>query len=153
MLIYGMCLSFSGDPVAGLEVIAVGERGDPLLNDRTGSWLRGMAYYSERRYQDAIMALREMPDPLRSAALKALAEKWPDEATRTLFAERAVQDEDGIPRRAALKALADKWPDEATRALLAERAVQPRFFNLTKTAVFLYFLIIIGSPYPAALTT
>ena len=60
----------------------------------------------------------------RSAALKVLAENWLDETTRTLLAERAVQDENAVPRRAALQALAEKWPDETTHALLAKRAVQ-----------------------------
>ena len=60
----------------------------------------------------------------RRAALQALAEKWPDEATRALLAQRAVQDDNHDPRSAALQALAEKWPDEATRALLAQRAVQ-----------------------------
>ena len=63
MLLYGMCLSFSGDHDAGLDVIAAGERGDPLRSDRTAPWLRGMAYHSMRRYQDAVTAFREMPDP------------------------------------------------------------------------------------------
>jgi hypothetical protein len=60
----------------------------------------------------------------RSAALQALAEKWPDETTRELLAQRAVQDDDEDIRRAALQALAEKWPDETTRELLAQRAVQ-----------------------------
>ncbi len=63
MLFYGMCLSFSGDHDAGLEIIATAERGDPLRSDRWGAWLRGMAHYSVRRYQVALMALREIPDP------------------------------------------------------------------------------------------
>ncbi len=54
--------------------------------------------------------------------LKALAEKWPDETTRTLIAERAVQDEDFETRRSAIRALAEKWPDETTDTLIAERA-------------------------------
>jgi hypothetical protein len=51
-----------------------------------------------------------------------MAAKWPDETTRKLLAERAVQDENEYPRGAALEALAEKWPDEATRKLLRERA-------------------------------
>ncbi len=61
---------------------------------------------------------------VRWGAVEALAEKWPDEATRALLAQRVVQDDNFAPRRAALQALAEKWPDEATRALLAQRAVQ-----------------------------
>ena len=60
----------------------------------------------------------------RSAAIQALAEKWPDEATRALLEQRAVQDDARVSRSAAIEALAEKWPDEATRALLAQRAVQ-----------------------------
>ena len=41
-----------------------------------------------------------------------MAEKWPDEATRDLLAQRAVQDDHEDPRSAALQALAEKWPDE-----------------------------------------
>lgn len=61
---------------------------------------------------------------VRWGAIEALAEKWPDETTRTFLAERAFQDADESPRIAALRALVDKWPDETTRKLLAERAVQ-----------------------------
>jgi len=63
---------------------------------------------------------------IRRAALQALAEKWPDESTRELLAQRAVHDDHQYPRSAALQALAEKWPDETTRALLAQRAVQDK---------------------------
>jgi hypothetical protein len=59
-----------------------------------------------------------------ASALWFLARTWPDEATRALLAQRAVEDNRPEPRRAALRALARTWPDEATRALLAQRAVQ-----------------------------
>jgi hypothetical protein len=55
-----------------------------------------------------------------------LAEKWPDETTRDLLAQRAVQDANEYPRRAALQALAEKWPDQTTRDLLAQRAVEDK---------------------------
>ena len=55
-----------------------------------------------------------------------MAEKWPDQTTRDLLAQRAVQDKDGSPRSAALEALAEKWPDQTTRDLLAQRAVQEK---------------------------
>jgi hypothetical protein len=70
------------------------------------------------------MALSAKRLTLRAGACTALARNWPDETTRALLAERAVQDQADWPRRAALQALAEKWPDEATRALLAERAMQ-----------------------------
>ncbi len=60
----------------------------------------------------------------RGAALGALAEKWPDQTTRELLAQRAVQDEDRYPRGAALQALAEQWPDQTTRELLEQRAVE-----------------------------
>jgi len=63
---------------------------------------------------------------VRWGAIEALAEKWPDETTRKLLEERALQDERGRPRHAALEALAEKWPDETTRKLLEERAVQDK---------------------------
>jgi hypothetical protein len=53
-----------------------------------------------------------------------LAEKWPDEATRSLLTQRAVEDEGSDTRGAALQALAKQWPDEATRSLLTQRAVE-----------------------------
>ncbi len=68
--------------------------------------------------------VKSMQYMVRWGAIETLAEKWPDETTRKLLAERAVQDKGGGPRRAALGALAEKWPDETTRTLLAERAVQ-----------------------------
>ena len=60
----------------------------------------------------------------RNAALQVLAEKWPDETTRELLAQRAVKDDNEYPRSAALQALAENWPDETTRELLAQRAVK-----------------------------
>ena len=61
----------------------------------------------------------------RIAALEALAEKWPDETTRRMLAERAVNDEDFQLRRAALGALAKNWQDETTRKLLTESVGDP----------------------------
>ncbi len=69
-----------------------------------------------------LIATGKGDDILKPPALLALSEKWPDETTRKLLEERAVQDEDGYSRLAALQALAEKWPDEVTRELLAERA-------------------------------
>ena len=62
----------------------------------------------------------------RSAALQALAQKWPDQTTRDLLAQRAVQDDNQSTRSAALQALAEKWPDQSTRNLLAQRAVRDK---------------------------
>jgi len=57
-------------------------------------------------------------------ALRILAETWPDQATRELLTQRAVQDEDTRSRSAALEALAKTWPDQATRELLTQRACE-----------------------------
>ena len=91
-------------------------------------WPYLIAYVSANR--KAVWALAQTTEGTadgiyyRRAAYEVLADKWPDETTRTLLAERAVQDRDQEPRRAALRALAGKWPDETTRKLLTERAVQ-----------------------------
>ncbi len=61
--------------------------------------------WSERAVQDDHFAPRR-------TALQALAEKWPDDATRALLVERAVQDDNYDPRSAAIQALAEKWPDD-----------------------------------------
>ncbi len=111
--------------------------------DRTVAWLQTRASFGGR----TIDALARLPESFRTRiddetirsmisscavhgnsvertrALQALAQKWPDETTRKLLAERAVQDEDAFARGAALGALAEKWPDETTRKLLAERAI------------------------------
>ncbi len=60
----------------------------------------------------------------RLGAVRALAEKWPDETTRTLLGECAREDKSKVVRLTALKTLTEKWPDETTRRLLEERAVQ-----------------------------
>ena len=52
--------------------------------------------------------------------------QWPDQTTRDLLAQRAVQDDNEYTRSAALQALAAKWPDQTTRDLLAQRAVQDK---------------------------
>lgn len=49
---------------------------------------------------------------------------WPDEGTRSLLEERAVQDDEPSIRGFVIGALADQWPDERTRALLRQRAVK-----------------------------
>jgi GTPase SAR1 family protein len=64
------------------------------------------------------------PAQYRQYAIAALAEKWPDQTTRDLVAQRAIQDDNADTRSAALRALAEKWPDQTTRDLVAQRAVQ-----------------------------
>ena len=60
----------------------------------------------------------------RGTALKALADKWPDDQTRKLLETRGVEDDAGYTRGDALAALADKWPDDQTRNLLETHAVE-----------------------------
>lgn len=59
---------------------------------------------------------------IRRSATEALASYWPDDDTRRLLSERAVQDDDSDNRSAALEALVKTWPDDDTRRLLLERA-------------------------------
>jgi hypothetical protein len=60
----------------------------------------------------------------RNDAMEELTKRWPDETTRALLAQRAVQNDVSYERSNALEALAQRWPDGTTRALLEERAVQ-----------------------------
>ncbi len=72
---------------------------------------------------------------IRTEALQVLANTWPDETTRKLLAERAVQDEHYSTREVALQTLAEKWPNENTRKLLAERAVQDKDEGVRRVAL------------------
>jgi len=90
-------------------------------------WLVAFVSANRRLVNDLACSECEIGGALcRNAALRALAEKWPDETTRRLLSERAVQDENRGPRTTALEVLAKRWPDEATRTLLTERAVQDK---------------------------
>ncbi len=60
---------------------------------------------------------------VQQGAIEALAENWPDETTRNILTERALQDSSARARRTALAMLSSKWPDEATRTLLTKRAI------------------------------
>jgi hypothetical protein len=59
---------------------------------------------------------------VRWGAIRALSEKWPDDATRKLLEERALQDKESGARSAAIQALSANWPDDSTRKLLEDRA-------------------------------
>ena len=72
---------------------------------------------------------------LRAPILRMIAEKWPDEVTRKLLAERAVKDEEEKPRIAALEALVAEWHDETTRKLLTECAVQDKHPDARRAAI------------------
>jgi hypothetical protein len=91
-----------------------------------GTWQPWVAFISA--VDSDRSRLRELADSkhrfVRASSLWFIAEKWPDQTTRDLLTQRAIQDKDGAPRRTALQALAEKWPDQTTRDLLAQRAVQ-----------------------------
>jgi energy-coupling factor transporter ATP-binding protein EcfA2 len=90
-------------------------------------WPRFVAYLLSDRDSIAELALTEEGPAggshVRAAALDVMAEKWPDEETRSLLEERAVQDADGHACGTALKTLAEVWPDDRTREILIDRAV------------------------------
>jgi energy-coupling factor transporter ATP-binding protein EcfA2 len=72
---------------------------------------------------------------VRTGAMEALAERWPDEVTRAQLTELAVKDMDAGSRSTALQILADKWTNETTRALLIDRAVQDIDSEARRTAL------------------
>ncbi len=85
---------------------------------------------------DLVLQLCVCDDPLiRLPAIRALAGRWPDEATRELLCKHAVQDGDGSVRAAALELLAQTWPDETTRTLLTTRAVQDNDRSVQRVAL------------------
>ena len=113
-----MLVTFKGSTLDGVTHFGWGEDFWPhfiasVLGSRDA--VKWLAYATEGAIEGAYY---------RSAALQALADKWPDDTTRKLLEERAVKDEGDGPRSAALQALADKWPDDTTRKLLEERAVK-----------------------------
>jgi GTPase SAR1 family protein len=61
---------------------------------------------------------------VRIGALEVLVEKWPDQTTRDLITQRAIEDDAADTRSAALRALAENWPDQTTRDLITQRAVK-----------------------------
>lgn len=77
-------------------------------------------------YPDRVLTLEFMAselDEVRWDAIEALANNWPDDATRNLIRKRAIDDKSENPRGAAIRMLAKHWPGETTRKLLSERAV------------------------------
>ena len=63
-------------------------------------------------------------DQIRSEAYAALADRWPDEASRQLLAKRAVEDEDVSARHTAIRKLVQHWPDTASRTILTDRIIR-----------------------------
>jgi HEAT repeat protein len=72
---------------------------------------------------------------VRRGSLQALAEKWPDETTRTFLTQQAVDDPHEDPRSAALQALAEKWPDATTRTFLTQRALDDEHADTRRAAL------------------
>jgi hypothetical protein len=70
----------------------------------------------------------------RLGAIEALTETWPDERTRALLEQRAVQDDSVQVRSTALQSLVSKWADDSTRVLLQQRAVQDDNESVRKEA-------------------
>ena len=78
------------------------------------------------RYSNAIGDEYKSSEYVRISALQALSHEWPDDETRQLLQERALQDENEYPRIKALELLAANkdWADHDTRQLLQQRALQ-----------------------------
>lgn len=88
-------------------------------------WPRFVAAICQDR--DLILSFcRHNLESIRWDAIDALSDNWPDENTRELLEQWAVQDEHEYPRRAALQALAYKWPDVQTRQFLEQRVVHDK---------------------------
>jgi hypothetical protein len=107
------------------QLFELREEGAPVS---TGCWPVFVAHVFDDRLRVANLAVCGNWSA-RSSAFEILAQKWPDETTRKLLAERAVNDEAGICRGDALKALFSKWPDANTRTLLEERVVQDKLIE------------------------
>ena len=91
---YGWCLVFDGKPDQGLEWIEKGERLNPL-HDWWYAWLRGMAHYGARRYDQALDALRQVVSPpvevegWRAAAYAQVGDLERAKSAAALFETRA----------------------------------------------------------------
>jgi len=60
---YGMILTATGNPDAGIEQIDLGKHLNPF-DTRWVPWDRGIACFTARRYDDAIAALKKAHDPI-----------------------------------------------------------------------------------------
>ncbi len=72
---------------------------------------------------------------LRILCISVIPQHWPDDETKQLLRERAVQDAHEDVRRAALEQLAEHWPDEETKQLLRERAAQDAHEDVRSSAL------------------
>ena len=60
---YGLFLSAAGEPDGGIEQIELGRRLNPF-DTRWVPWIRGIACFTARRYEEAIASLRQARDPI-----------------------------------------------------------------------------------------
>jgi adenylate cyclase len=60
---YGNLLAATGNPDAGIEQIDLGKRLNPF-DTRWVPWIRGIACFTARRYDEAIATLRQARDPI-----------------------------------------------------------------------------------------
>ncbi|MEM8643138.1 MAG: HEAT repeat domain-containing protein [Cyanobacteria bacterium P01_G01_bin.54] len=90
--------------------------------------IRGDREYITILSNDALWAIR-------SGALQALTETWPDETTRQLLSQRAIEDKHEVSRSTALELLSKTWPDETTHQLLTQRAVEDEHFYTRSIAL------------------
>ena len=60
---YGMFLAGTGDPEASLEQINLAKRLNPF-DTKWVPWNRGIAYFTARRYDEAITALKQVRNPI-----------------------------------------------------------------------------------------
>lgn len=99
---YGNLLVATGNPDAGIEQIDLGKRLNPF-DTRWVPWIRGIACFTARRYDEAIATLRQARDPINEvrgwlAASYAHAGR-PQEARATLeeFLRTAESDMAAFP--------------------------------------------------------
>ena len=67
-----------------------------------------------------VFTLQKLPEAVKSGAIYALAEKWPDETSRALITNLAVNGVTPRDKTAALTVIVHYWPDSNARALVAE---------------------------------
>ncbi|MCP4542911.1 MAG: NACHT domain-containing protein [Chloroflexi bacterium] len=67
------------------------------------------------------IAIRDVDETPRRAALRELSHYWRDDAVEALLTERAVQESSSKVREAALEELYAGWPSETTMQLISSR--------------------------------
>jgi tetratricopeptide (TPR) repeat protein len=84
---YGMFLAATGNPEAGIEQINLGKRLNPF-DTKWVPWNRGIAYFTARRYDEAIAALKQVRNPINEVrawlAASYASRPRPDDAKAAL---------------------------------------------------------------------